>query len=102
VRTGVFESLVVSRNPVGNTHEDIDGLFGVLKNFLKEKHWTTIDELKELIEQCYANSPFTVIVNVLCDVLDFKAWLGPCIDNKLTKFSRHGRDNFHPGMHYMR
>jgi hypothetical protein len=36
----------------GNTHEDIDALFGVLRRFLKTRTWKTIDELKALIAEC--------------------------------------------------
>lgn len=84
VKSGVFKSLDIARNPVGNTHEDIDGIFGVLRLFLMNKNWSTLDELMNLIKECFTNSPFNVVVNVVTDVLDVKSWLQPVLDSKLT------------------
>jgi len=62
------------RNPVANTHADIDGLFGVLRRFLRNKNWDTLDELVELIRQCFSKQG-KVFVEVLQDTLDIKSWL---------------------------
>lgn len=43
-----------------------------------------------------------VVVNVVTDVLDFKKWLQPVIDPKLSLYSRNGEGNFSPGMHVLR
>ena len=34
VKMGVLGNTVVARNPVGNTHEDIDAIFAILRNHL--------------------------------------------------------------------
>jgi hypothetical protein len=102
VRSGVFKSLNVARNPVGNTHEDIDGIFGNLRLFLMNKSWSTVDGLVKHIKDCFARAPFAVIVNVVSDVLDIKAWIQPVLDPKLSLYSRHGDCNFDPGMHALR
>ena len=78
VREGILENAAVVRNPLvsrqccrrrfallcvvspdttvpplqGNTHEDIDGLFGVLRRFLKNRSWSTLAELRALIAEC--------------------------------------------------
>jgi len=74
-------------------------VFGVLRKYLSNKFWTTLEELMTLIKDCFKNAPFPVIVNIVTDVLDVKAWLQPDIDPNLSLYSRHGHNNFHPGMH---
>jgi len=73
VREGILENAIVVRNPVGNTHEDIDGLFGVLRRFLKPRNWRTMDELKALIRQCLQLHKCLHVENVV-DSLDFGAF----------------------------
>lgn len=100
VLSQIGTEVVMARNPVGNTHEDIDGMFGNLRKFLDNKRWSTVDELSVLIKQCFQHE--NVIVNIITDSLDFKKWLQPCIDPRLALYSRHGDKNFHPGMHIFR
>jgi hypothetical protein len=96
----------MSRNPVGDTHEDIDGIFGVLRGFLKGKSWNTLLQFMDLIKQCFANATYPVFVNVFIDSIDYKKQFQnqdpPVLDNRLSHYSHHGENNFNPGMHSFR
>ena len=41
MRDGVYENVYVARQPTGNTHEDVDALFGSARVDLKDEHWFT-------------------------------------------------------------
>jgi hypothetical protein len=74
----------------GNTHEDIDAIFGVIKIYLEKQSWKTIGELKTLIAEALPSiSVRTVIVDVR-DVLDFKSHYTPFINSHLSRFSYSG------------
>jgi hypothetical protein len=80
----IFDSIL------GNTHEDIDGIFGVIKRYLEKHDWKTIAELKALIlEALRSINVRTVIVDVR-DVLDFKSLYTPLLKPYLSKLSYSG------------
>ena len=72
----------------GNTHEDIDGLFGVIRRYLRDKSWRTYDELVQLIRAAFRSLSVPVVVRFVYGTLDFDTWFKPCIDPKLSNFSR--------------
>lgn len=88
---------------VGNTHEDIDALFGVIRRYLVRTgaRWRNLDEFKAHVRAALRGYAGHIIIEVVTDTLDFKDWLTPCLNNNLALFSRHD-DNLHPGMHVMR
>ena len=125
VSTNIFEEIFLSRGPVGNiniliflssnyrtkigfylssysgnTHEDIDGLFGVVRRYLSTRSWRTYEELQQHIRDAFAQLSLRipVIVRFLPATLNFSDWLQPCIDSRLSNFSRQ-HENFNPGMH---
>jgi hypothetical protein len=77
VRSDAFKSLTVGRNPVGNTHEDIDGIFGNLRLFLMNKSWSSIEELRT--DQGVLRG-----LKIHWDVLDVKACIQPVPDPYLS------------------
>jgi len=52
VREGLLESVKLARHTVGDTHEDIDALFGRLRCYLRGRSWKTKEELMNLIREC--------------------------------------------------
>ena len=84
-------------------HEDIDGLFGVVRRYLSTRSWKTYAELVQHIKDCFSalNERTPVIVHFLHGTLSFDNWLTPVIDKKLSNFSRQ-HNNFNPGMHALR
>ena len=61
----------------------------------------TYDELVVLIRAAFHDLGVPVIVRFVSATLDFDTWFKPCIDPKLSNFSRQ-HANFHPGMHALR
>jgi len=88
---------------VGNTHEDIDALFGVIRQHLRRKgtRWRTLAEFEALVRETLQGYPGNVRVELVTDVLDHKKRLIECVNPNLSLYSRHD-DNLHPGMHVVR
>jgi hypothetical protein len=87
----------------GNTHDDIDGIFGVIRRYLLSRSWKTYAELKALIEAALRemNKTCPVIVRIVPGTQEYDRFFGPSIDKKLSNFSRQ-HDNMNPGMHVLR
>jgi hypothetical protein len=113
VRERIVNEFLVARSPIGFTHDDIDGVFGVLRIFLGDKSWNTVEEFIILIKKCFAsefsvlhdqslNSRYVystfagtglpVFVNIISDVFDITGWINPSLNKSLTRFHRHGQD----------
>ena len=92
----------VSFFSVGNTHEDIDALFGVIRKYLMDKEWSTVEEFAQLVREALQGQGGRVVVEIITDALDFSDWLKPCANKRLALYSRHGPDILNPGMHVMR
>ena len=50
VAKGVINKIVITRLPVGHTHEDIDSKFAKIWMKLRTNHISTMNNYKELIE----------------------------------------------------
>jgi hypothetical protein len=85
---------------LGNTHEDIDGLFGVEGRYLQTKTWNDVDELMAHMGAAFSSIKIPVINKVLEGSLDFTRWFHPVIDSTLGNFSH--QHTFNPGMHAFR
>jgi hypothetical protein len=66
------------------------------------KSWRNLDEYTALVRAALASYHGGIVVEVVSDTLDFAGWLKPCTNKNLALFSRHGPENFHPGMHVVR
>jgi hypothetical protein len=103
---GVVKKLAVARQPVGNTHNSLDGIFGGIRRYFDgvNAKWKTLTQFHDLLEDSLAPHRargVVVVIRVVKDVLDFKNWLSSAIDPKLALYGRHGKNNYNPGMHYM-
>ena len=58
----------------GNTHEDIDALFGVIRRFLVGMSWRNVAEFEKLVRDSLANYPGQVVVEVVAGTLDLQSW----------------------------
>ena len=81
----------------GNTHEDIDALFGVIRNYLKGKSWRNLDEYTALVRAALASYPGGIVVEVVSDTLDFAGWLKPCTNKNLALFFSARPGKLSPG-----
>ena len=87
----------------GRTHDDIDGLFGVIRRSLVNRSWETYAQLEALVQAAFVgeNLGVPVIVRFVPGAQAYDKFLLPHIDKKLSNFSRQ-HDNINPGMHGLR
>ena len=73
----------VRRNKVGSTHEDVDGLFSVIKAHIKNKEIMTPDEMVAAIKSAFSNYSLPVFVVIVDATYDYKAHYKGQVDKKL-------------------
>jgi len=88
-----------ARNPVGETHEDVDGLFGVLHESLINKDIVTYDGLVEAIKYAFRDYRLPVVVLPVDATLDYKAFYAPYVNKHL---SGYGYSDVESGYHVLR
>jgi len=76
----IAKSIVLTRLPVGHTHEDIDALFGIIYNSFKSIPAETLLKYKEVIEEAFKMQGFDSKVEDVYCVPDYKAYINPAID----------------------
>ena len=57
--TDVFD---VIRNPVGQTHEDIDAIFALIRKECHNKDITTVAAFKRLVEDAFSTYSLPVVI----------------------------------------
>ena len=77
----------VARNPVGSTHEDVDALFALIKQLLKNADIVTFSLLIALIKRAFATYQLPVTIFEVDATFDYIAFYTPHIDKKLANFS---------------
>ena len=84
------QKLVLTRLPVGHTHEDIDSKFAKIWKALRQKHCATMDAYKKLIVQALMSdeSKLPVEVKDVFVVPDYVSFLEPCMDAKFGRYSK--------------
>ena len=88
----------VRRNKVGSTHEDLDGLFSIIKAYVKNKEIMTPQELKAAILEAFRTYKLPVFVLFVDATFDYKAhYEGEGhIDKKLGGYGySHMTDGYH-------
>ena len=83
----------------GNTHEDIDGLYGIYAQELEKESWDTPEEFEAILRRKTPGKK--VYVNWITGTLNFDKYLSAGLDPALRNFSRQ-HQNYHPGMHVLR
>jgi hypothetical protein len=85
----------------GWTHDELDGLFGVIRKHALRRSWNTVPEFEGVIREAFENYSLPVIINHITDILAFDKWFEPAMDSQLRNFSRQHND-MNPGMHSAR
>jgi hypothetical protein len=83
VDRGVFRSCVFSTLQVGHTHEDLDGLLGIMSmEIASALDWDHPMQMAEIVQRRMAGhlKPLPVMSGLLDAVRDWKAWLTPLDD----------------------
>ena len=86
VKMGVLGNTVVARNPVGNTHEDIDAIFAILRNHLIDLDVFSPSELDAAIRGALHSYSLPIFIKHVDGTRDYQAHYDPHIDRGLTGF----------------
>ena len=84
VACGVFDKIVLTRLPVGHTHEDIDALFALIWKRLRDEHIYTPDEFAKMVCEVLKRKVKVNVVDVYA-VPDYVSLFADCIDTKLAR-----------------
>jgi hypothetical protein len=84
VASGLVEKVVLSRLPVGHTHEDIDGLFALIWKKLRLEFIHTPLEFAKLICHALKKKVTVKVVDIFC-LPDYKKILKDCINPDLGR-----------------
>jgi len=83
VDRGVFRSAVFSTLQVGHTHEDLDGLLGIMSmEIASTLSWDTPRQMADIVQRRMSQhlKPLPVRTGTLDAVRDWKTWLAPLDD----------------------
>ena len=92
VAKGIVRKLIITRLPVGHTHEDIDSKFAKIWVMLRTQHVATMSAYKDLIIKALSGTGQKA--NEPCEVMDifvvpdYFSLLEPAMD---TKFGRYAK-----------
>ena len=87
VACGIFEKIVLTRLPVGHTHEDIDALFALIWKRLRDEHIYTVEDFAKMVCQVL-NKKVRVNVVDLYAVPDYVSMFADCVDPSVGRFSK--------------
>lgn len=76
-RVGGLEQIVLTRLPVGHTHEDIDGIFGRISQYIIDRHVLTSHTYKKAIEAALGKASHVIDLYV---VPNYSAFFKDCVD----------------------
>ena len=81
VAAGLCQVIEVWRLPVGHTHEDIDGRFGILSMHIREEHIQTpqkffAETLDDFLNDCG--------ITYVAAIFDYKSFYDPLVDPLLS------------------
>jgi hypothetical protein len=86
---------------LGITHDELDGIFGVIRKYAKCHSWNDMPEFEYILRQSLRNYDLPVVINHIKDVLAVDNWIHGSMDPSLKNFSRQHND-WNPGMHSAR
>ncbi len=84
----VAESIIMTRLPVGHTHEDIDACFGHIWKWMRTEHVLTVDEYKNGIERAFAGTVINAKVEDVYVIPDYASPLNNAIDPAFGNFAK--------------
>ena len=87
VSSGLVDKIVLTRLPVGHTHEDIDALFALIWKKLRDEHIYTPLEFSKLICEALKKKVKVNVVDIYC-IPDYVSLLSDCVDSSLGRFSK--------------
>ena len=86
---GLTKRIVLTRLPVGHTHEDIDARFALIWKRAQLAHLLTLSQYSRMaISATSVNCPFPSNVIDIYAVPDYDSHLRPCIDKKFGRYAK--------------
>jgi hypothetical protein len=82
---GLAKEVIITRLPVGHTHEDIDSKFAVIWMRLRKSYVLTPMKYKDAIEDCLSTTKIKCTVHDIFVVPDYANYLKPYIDRNLGR-----------------
>ena len=83
----VVKRVVISRLPVGHTHEDIDALFALIWRILRDEYVYTPSQFVRLIQLALKKKVNVTVVDLLA-IPNYKQMMKPSIDPNLQHFAK--------------
>lgn len=93
-RVGGIQRIVLTRLPVGHTHEDIDGIFGRISQYIMKRHILTPQAYKKAIYDAIGSkvgSKVGIQVVDLVVIPNYNEFFKGCVDREFGKF-KNARD----------
>lgn len=84
----IAKSIVLTRLPVGHTHEDIDALFGTIYNSFKNSPAETLSKYKNVINNAFKKIGFNTKVEDVYCIPNYKDFINDCIDTNISHMHR--------------
>jgi hypothetical protein len=85
----LLKQLVLTRLPVGHTHENIDAKFAKIWVRVRQQHVATMSAYKKLIEEALSGNDCQPIEVVdIFAIPDYFSYLKPCIDIKFGRYCK--------------
>ena len=81
------KKIVLTRLPVGHTHEDIDSKFAVIWKRVRNSFVLTPSQYGEVITQCLTTSKLPCRVVDILVLPDYIKYMKPCVDNKFGRYN---------------
>jgi hypothetical protein len=92
IAAGLFKKIELTRLPVGHTHEDIDGKFGRIWRFMRNRSAYTPQQYAELLQKCFETKSGYIDGKIGFEIFDifmlpnYREFLLPFIDSKFRRY----------------
>ena len=88
VARGAVRRLIISRLPVGHTHEDIDSKFALIWKAARAKHIATMQAYKDIITTALSSQQMPCDVIDLYAIPDYASLIEPCMDQNFGRYAK--------------
>ena len=87
VASGLVKKVVLTRLPVGHTHEDIDGLFALIWRQLRDQFVLTPSQFTKLIKIALKKKASVSVVDLLV-IPNYTKVMKDCVDQDMARFGK--------------
>jgi hypothetical protein len=90
VAKGIVVNLLITRLPVGHSHEDIDSKFSLIWKEVWKKHVNTVQDYKEIIETALNGNnqgKTCEVIDIFC-IPDFESVISECMDSHFGRYAK--------------